>query len=193
MSGTYGSNFTPLQVGSSDSGDFSQWLGRPVQIDDETYTIVQCGAAITAGGNGKQLATAISSGVPSFVVAISTGDAVSHLTVGAIPWTHTAAIASGAYFLALRDSKQHTLLTIGATTGAIIAGEALAVSTGGGLINIFTGSMLVALTGVASTSSGLGVLFSKLQNAAAIPLESMTGIVLISGSVRYRAPFRGAD
>ncbi len=193
MTGSNASIFTPLAVGTSDSGDFSSWLGRPAQISEETYVMVQASVAIASGSNGKQLATALSSGQASFVVVLSTGDASKYLTCGAIPWTHTGPIAASAYFLALRDSSQHILLTLGATTGAVIAGEPLMTSTGAALINIFTGSNLVALTGVASTSSGLGALFNALGSSPAISLEAGTGVAAISGYVRYRAPFRGAD
>ncbi len=193
MTGTNASTFTPLLVGQSDSGDFSSWLGRPCQVEEETFVMCQASVAIASGSNGKQLATALSSGQASFVVILSTGDASKYLTVGAIPWTHVGPIAASAYFLALRDSRQHILLTLGATTGAIIAGQPLMPSTGAALINVFTGSYLAALTGVASTSSGLGALFDSIQNTAAISLEAGTGIAAISGYVRYHAPFKGAD
>jgi hypothetical protein len=194
MSGTYGSNFTPLPVGTSDSGDFSTWLGRPVTVGDETLVMVQASVAIASGSNGKQLATAISSGIGSFVVTLSTGGTASNpLTCGMIPSSLTGPIASGAYFLAVRDSKQHVAQVIGATTGAIVAFEPLKVTTGALLTNVASGSLLAALTGVASTSSGLGTLFFDLAHSAGIALESLTGVAAVSGMVKYRAPFRGAD
>ncbi len=63
MPGSNATLLTPLSVGVSDSGDFSSWLGRPVQINEETYVMVQCGAAIASGSQGLQLVTAISSGI----------------------------------------------------------------------------------------------------------------------------------
>ncbi len=192
MTGTNASIFTPLLVGQSDSGDFSSWLGRPCQVEEETFVMVQANVAIASGSNGKQLATALSSGQASFVVILSTGDASRYLTVGAIPWTHTGPIVSGAYFLALRDSRQHILLTLGATSG-VTAGDQLMTSTGAALINIFSGALSTAFTGAASTSSGLGTLFDKVSAFAAVSLETPTGTTAASGYVRYHAPFKGAD
>lgn len=189
-----GTPFDVLAVGTSDSGDFSSWLGRPHQIDDETFVMVQASVAIASGSNGKQLATAISSGIGSFVVVLSTGGTASEqLTCGAIPNSHTGPIAANAYFWALRDSKQHVLQVIGATTGALVAYEPLKCSTGALLTNLFTGSMLSALTGVASTSSGLGVTLFSLAYSPAKILESLTGVAAVSGMCSYHAPFRGAD
>lgn len=192
MSGSNASPFTPLAVGVSDTGDFSSWLGRPVQIEDETYTVVQCGPAITAGGNGKQLVTAVSSGQPSWVVSVATGVA-DYLNCAVIPWTHTAAIASGAYFLALRDSARHVMLIRGALTGTMLAGEPLITGSGADLLNVFTGASGGAMTGVASTSSGIALQLSQVSRSAGVCLTADTGIVAVSGWVRYRAPFRGAD
>lgn len=192
MPGSNGSPFTPLSVGVSDSGDFSSWLGRPVQIQEETYIMVQAGVAIASGSQGKQLNTTISSGIASWSVQLNTGEIYS--VCGAIPSTLTTAIASGAYFLALRDSNSHTLALIGSTSGTFV-GEALTPSTGAALINVFTSTTLSALTGVASTSSGLGALFYALRHSPGVPLQAFTGtaISITGGCSTYHAPFRGAN
>ncbi len=190
MTGSNASNFTPLSVGISDSGDFSSYLGRPVQVGDETYVVMQCGVAIASGSQGKQLVTAVTSGLPTWVATICTGQVYN--VAGAIPSTLTVAIVSGAYFLALRDSPAHVLATIGALTGAVVAGEPMTPSTGGGLINLFTGSMGTIATG-ASTLTGLMTSMYALANSPGISLEAGTGIALITGMVKYHAPFRGAN
>jgi hypothetical protein len=188
MTGISSSLLTPLAVGTSDSGDFSSYLGRPFRVGDEDFVIVQASVAIASGSNGKQLQTAITAGVGSFVVTLSTGN--EPLICGAVPASHVGPIASGAYFPALRDSASHVLSVIGATTGAIVAYEPLKASTGAALVNVFTGSALVTLTGVAATSSGLGTLFYSLAHRPAVALEALTGIAAVSGSVAYHAPFR---
>ncbi len=188
MPGSSASTLTPLSVGVSDSGDFSACLGKPYQVGDETFVMVQASAAIASGSNGKQLQTAISAGVGSFVVTLSTG--ASALVCGAVPSTLTGPIAASAYFLALRDSSSHVLSVIGASTGAIVAYEPLKVSTGAALTNTFTGSVLSALTGAVSTASGHGTVIYELQHRPAVALEALTGVAAVSGSVAYHAPFR---
>jgi hypothetical protein len=193
MTGTNASLFTPLTVGQSDSGDFSAWLGRPVQYEDETYTAVTASVAIASGSNGKQLQTIISSGQATFVVTLATGGVSAYLNCGAIPWTHTGPIAAGASFLALRDSRGHVLLVRGTATGALVANQPVVAGTGADLINVFTGSAIAALTGEAATSSGIGALLDRHTNRAGVTLIADTGVAAVSGWVQYRAPFRGAD
>lgn len=188
MTGSNASNFTPLSVGVADSGDFSSYLGKPIQVGDETYVMVQASAAIASGSNGKQVQTAISAGVGSYVVTLSTG--AEALVCGAIPSSLTGPIAASAYFLALRESASHVLQVGGATTGAIVAYEPLKTTTGATLVNVFTGSMLTTLTGVSSTSSGMGVTLYSLIHSPSVALEALTGTAAVSGSVAYHAPFR---
>lgn len=192
MTGSNAAALTPLSVGVSDSGDFSSWLGRPVQSNEETYVVCQASVAITGGQGGKQLATAISSGQGSFVVVLATGGATNYAVCGAIPWSHTDTIAAGAYFLAVRDSSQHVMRLIGSATGAMEAGGLLTVSTGALLTNILTGNA-APLTGQAATASGLGVIFDGFKSQCGMCLTADTGVASVSGWVRYRAPFRGAD
>lgn len=182
MTGSNASQFTPLSVGSSDSGDFSAWLGRPVQVGDETLIVVQAGAAIAASSNGKQLVTALSSGVASWVVALATGLADT-LNCGAIPASHTAAIVSGAYFLALRDSSQHVLKVRGTATGTISVGGSLCTGSGSDLINILTGASSASVTGTT-------LQIEQFANRSGIALTADTGVAAVTGSVAYRAPFR---
>ncbi len=178
MTGSNASQFTPLTVGFPDSGDFSSYLGRPTQIEEETYVMLQANVAIASGSNGKQLQTAISSGQASWVVVLATGGASTHLACGAIPWTLTGPISSGQYFLAVRDSAKHVMLERGTLSGCIEVGAPLIAGSGADLINVTT---------------GLGVIFSQLKDTAATCLTADTGVVAVSGWVRYRAPFRGAD
>lgn len=193
MTGSNASPFTPLAVGTSDAGDFSSYLGRPTQVEEETYVMVQASVAIASGSNGKQLQTIISSGQSTFVVTLATGGVSSYLNCGAVPWTHTGPIAASAYFLALRDSRAHVLLLRGTATGAMVATQPVVAGTGADLINVFTGSAIAALTGEASTSSGIGALLDRFNNKAGITLTADTGVAAVSGWVQYRAPFRGAD
>lgn len=193
MTGSNASEFTPITVGVSDSGDFSSWLGRPIQYLEETYTMVQAGPAIASGSNGKQLVTAISSGQATFVVSIATGLA-DNLCCAAIPWTLTGPIVSGAYFLALRDSSQHVLLTRATLTGTLEINSELVTGTGGDLINVFT-SYVAPVTGLMSTGSGQAFILGQLRAKAAKNLEAnaTTAVTTVSAWCAYRAPFRGAD
>jgi hypothetical protein len=192
MSGSNASPLTPLAVGTSDSGDFSSWYGRPIQIGDETYIVVECGAAIAASSQGKQLVTAISSGQATWVVSLATGIA-DPMLCGAIPSTLTAAIASGAAFLALRDSAKHQLLVLGSTTGsATVTGGAyvgalLKSGSGSTLIDVFTGTA----TSASVTGTTLDIHYAV--NNAGYALAIQTGTAATQTWVRYRAPFRGAN
>lgn len=185
MSGTSGSNLTPLSVGQSDSGDFSACLGRPYQIGDETYVMVQCGVAIAASSQGKQLVTALSSNAPTWIVALATGLG-DYTCCGAIPSTLTAAITSGAYFLALRDSACHSLSVLSLITGGtggIAAGTLLVTGTGATLRQAITGAVSASVTGTT-----LDISFAV--NNCGVALTAQTGDVAVATNVRYRAPFR---
>lgn len=190
MTGSNASPFTPISVGIVDSGDFSSWLGRPVQVGNETYVVVQAAAAIASGSNGLQLVTAISGGVGNFVVALATGAAgtAELYNCGAIPWTLTGPIAASSYFLALRDSPGHVLMVIPAVsggTGGVDTGTVLyANATGSTLSPVITGALTVTAT--------TGQLDNALKKAG-LSLQAMTAVVAQSCSVRYGAPFRGAD
>ncbi len=192
MSGSQASQLTPLSVGVSDSGDFSSWLGRPVQSNEETYVMVQANVAIASGSNGKQLVTAVSSGQPSWSVSLATGIA-DHTCCGAIPWTLTGPIVSGAYFLAVRDSALHVMLMRGTFSGTVNAGDAFITGTGADLIPIFTQAAGGAVSGLSSTGTGVALLLSQFSRTAGVYLSADTGVVAVSGWVRYKAPFRGAD
>jgi hypothetical protein len=193
MPGSQATTLTPLTVGTTDSGDFSSWLGRPVQVNEETYVMVQANVAIASGSNGKQLVTALSSGQATWSVSLATGLA-DQACCGAIPWTLTGPIASGAYFLALRDSYNHVLLTRATLTGTLELGSELVTGTGAELINVLT-SYTAPVTGLLATSSGIGLVLGQLRHKAAVNLEAdaTTAVVAVSHTVRYHAPFRGAD
>lgn len=184
MSGSQGSPFTPITVGATDSGDFSSWLGRPSQIGDETYTMVQCGVAIASGSNGKQLVTALSSGSPTWVVALVTGVG-EPLCCGMIPFTLVGPIASGAYFLALSRSANAAAMLLGATTGTTggtNSGSILITTTGALLAAAITGAVTASVTGTTLD-------IANIANNCGIALTSQTGTPATSGVVRYRAPF----
>ncbi len=188
MSGTNATPFTPLSVGKTDTGDFSSWLGRPVQIGSEVYTIMQCGVAIASGSNGKQLVTVYSGGVATWVATIATG--VAALTnCGMIPWTLTGPIASGAYFLALSRSDAAVALVRSAVTGGtggVAADSQLITGSGGDLIAAYTGASSDTFTGLTYAT------VLTLRNTSAVSLEANTGTSAISGAVTYNAPFKGA-
>ncbi len=188
MSGSNASPFTPLVVGQSDSGDFSSWLGRPVQIGNETYVMVQAAVAIASGKNGMQLVCAVSGGVGNFIVALATGAAgtAEFYNCGAIPAAQTVAVVSGAYFLALRDSPGHVLLVTPATTGGTGG-----VNEGTILMPSGTGSTLVPVnTAAVGAVTGTTVQIENLGRAAGQSLELITAVVAVSASVMYHAPFR---
>jgi hypothetical protein len=190
MSGSNASLLTPLAVGQSDAGDFSSWLGRPVQIGNETYVVCQASAAIASGSNGMQLVTAISGGAGNFIVALATGAAgtAEIFNCGVIPWTHTGPIAAGASFLALRDSPGAVMLVIPAVTGGTGS-----VDTGTTLYANATGSTLSpVITGAAGTT-GTTTQIDNAAKKAGYSLGALTAVVAVSASVCYHAPFRGAD
>ena len=190
MTGPNASPFTPLSVGYADTGDqYDSWLGRQVQIGAESFVVVKCGPAIAASSQGKQLVTALSAGVPDWVVSLATGLADPKLC-GAIPSTLTAAIVSGTYFLALRDSPNHQLLVLGSTTGsAAITGGAYV----GALLMSNTGSTLGDVFGAATSASVTGTTLDiyYAANSAGQCLQIQTGTAATQTYVRYRAPFRG--
>lgn len=190
MSGSNASPLTPLAVGTSDTGDFSSWLGRPVQIGGEIFVVVECGPAIAASSQGKQLVTALTAGVPSWVVSLATGLADPKLC-GVIPSTLTAAIASGSYFLALRDSPNHQMLVLGSTTGSAgLTGGAYV----GALLMSNTGSTLGDVFGSTATSTavtGTTLDIHYAMSNAGQCLQIQTGTAATQTYVRYRAPFRG--
>ncbi len=189
MSGTNASTLTPLAVGSSDAGDFSAWLGRPVQVGDETFVMVKCGVAIAASSQGKQLVTALTAGVPDWVVTLATGLADPKLC-GVVPSTHTAAITSGYYFLALRDSASHQMLVLGSTTGsATVTGGAYV----GALLMSNTGNTLGDVFGAVATSAsvtGTTLDIHYAINAAGKSLQIQTGTAATQTYVNYHAPYR---
>jgi hypothetical protein len=189
MTGSNATPFTPLAVGTSDAGDFSSWLGRPVQIGNETYVICQANVAIAASSDGMQLVTAISGGAGNFIVSLATGAAgTAELhNCGAIPATHTAAIVSGAYFLALRDSPGHVLNVLAAVTGGTGG-----IDAGGNMMATGTGSALAPVITGALTVTGTTGMIENMGRAAGTFLEAITATTIVSGSVQYHAPFRGS-
>lgn len=192
MTGSNASQFTPISVGVSDSGDFSSWLGRPIQSNEETYVMLQCGVAIASGSNGKQLVTTVTNGQATWVATLATGVG-DYTHCGAIPWSLVGPIASGAYFLAVRDSAAHVMLLRGTFSGTVNAGDSFITGTGADLIPIFTQASGGALTGLSSTATGVALLLSQFERRSGVFLTADTGVVAVSGWVRFRAPFRGAD
>lgn len=186
MTGTNSSPFTPLSVAKTDTGDFSTWLGRPVEIGNETYTMVQCGVAIASGSNSKQLVTGLTTGAATWVATLATGVA-DPLVCGMIPPTLTGPIASGANFLALRDSDS----TVGLVRPLVSGGTGgVAVST---LLMTGSGSDLIAVYTAATTTSALWSDTLNVRNAPALSLEANTATSAVSGAIAYHAPFRAAS
>jgi hypothetical protein len=191
MSGSYGSNLTPLAVGSSDAGDFSSWLGRPVVIGAETYVMVRANAAIASSSNGLQLVCAVSGGVGNFVASLATGAAgtAEFYNCGAIPSSHTNPIAASAYFLALRDSPGHVLKVTAPTTGTTGG-----VNEGTVLMSAGTGSTLVpVVTAAVGAVTGVTSQIENLGRKSGQSLENITATTAVTASVAYHANFRGAD
>jgi hypothetical protein len=185
MAGTHASPFTPLSIGKTDTGDFSSWLGRPVEIGNETYTMVTCGAAIASGSNGKQLVTALTTGAPTYIVSLATGIA-DPLVCGMIPSTLTGPIVSGVNFLAVRDSDFHVAVVrplVSGGTGSVAISTLLMTGSGADLIAVFT---------AATTTSALWSDVLNVRNAPGLSLEANTAVAAVSGAVSYHAPFRAA-
>lgn len=190
MSGSNASPFTPLTVGQTDSGDFSSWLGLPVQVGVETFTMVKATSAIASGSNGLMLVTVVSGGAGNFAVVLATGAAgtAEFYNCGAIPSSLTGPVAAGAYFLALRDSPGHVLKVTPAVTGGVGG-----VNEGTILMPSGTGSTLVPVNTGALTVTGTTGNIENLGRMAGQSLENITSVVIFSASVMYHAPFRGAD
>jgi hypothetical protein len=184
MTSTQASNFQPLVPGSSDAGDFSSWLGEPVQIGSETFVMVQAGGAIASGSNGKQLIAAISGVNHSFRVTVSTGGVLDQpLVCGMIPSNHTGPIVSNSFFLALRDSDAHVAQVL-PSPFSVVTPAILMVSTGGSLTPVFTAATTI-------TSSQDNVI--SVKYAPSVALETLTAGVVVSCLVSYHAFYRGAD
>lgn len=190
MSGSNASQLTPLAVGTVDSGDFSSYLGLPIQVANETYVMVQAAAAIASGSNGMQLVTAVSGSAGNFIVSLATGAAgtAEIFNCGAIPSSLVGPIAAGQSFLALRDSPGHVLMILAAVTGGtggIACGTILYANA--------TGSTLSpVITGAAGTTGTTTQIDNGLKSAG-MALALTTAVVAVSGLVSYRAPFRGAQ
>lgn len=190
MSGSNASILTPLAVGTSDAGDFSSWLGRPVQIENEVYVMVKANVAIASGAQGLQLVCAVSGGIGNFIASLATGAAgtAEFYNCGAIPSSLTVAVAAGAYFLALRDSPGHVLKVTAPTTGTTGG-----VNEGTILMAAGTGSTLVPVVTAALVTTAA---MSTVENAArksGQALENITATTAVTCSVSYHAAFRGAD
>jgi len=192
MTATYASNLQPLDVGTVDTGDFSSWLGKPIQIGGETYIMVKAvTGGIASSMNGRQLISYVSGGVINWNVAPATGAAgtAEYYCVGAIPSTLTSPITGSAYFLALRDSPGHVLSVKSEVTGGdggINSGTVLMpAGTGSALVPVITAS-LTTITAVTSQVENSG-------RRAGWALENITSTSIVSASVHYHAPFRGAQ
>lgn len=184
MTSTQASNFQPLSVGVTDAGDFSSWLGEPVQIGTETYVMVQANAAIASNSNGKQLIAVVSGVNHTFKVTISTGGVLDQpLVCGMIPSTLTVPIVSNTFFLALRDSDAHVAQVLPSPFSSVTP-AILMVSTGGSLTPVFT-----AATTVTATQDNV----ISVKYAPAVGLDTLTTGVVVSGLVVYHAFYRGAD
>jgi hypothetical protein len=192
--GTFGNSYLPFASGTVDSGRIStNMLGAPYQFGAETYILVQCltGTDIATGSNGKLLVTtntgigSVTAG-PSWKVGLSTGVA-EPLIVGAVPSTLTQAISGAQYFMALRDSPAHALMTrplVTGGTGGIASGSILMSGSGSDLIAVFTAATTI-------TAAQNDVI--NTARAPAVSLESLTAIVTASGLVAFHAPFRAAQ
>ncbi len=191
MTGSNASTFTPLTVGTSDSGDFSSWLGSPVQVGAETFAMVKASAAIASGSNGLQLVCAVSGGAGNFVVVLATGAAgtAEFYNCGAIPSSLTAPIAAGAYFLALRDSPGHVLKVTAAVTGGVGG-----VNEGTVLMASGTGATLVPVITIAlAATPAASAQVENMGRKSGQSLETVTATTAVSASVAYHAAFRAAD
>lgn len=188
MTSTNASPFTPLSIGKTDAGDFSSWLGRPIQIGSENYTVMQCGVAIASGSNGKQLVTVFSGGIATWVATLCTGVADPY-NCGMIPFTLTGPIVSGTYFLALTRSDAAVGLVhpvVSGGTGGVATGTILVTGTGADLVVAYTGATTDTFTGATLAN------VITFMNSSSVSLESNTGTSAVSGAIMYRAPFRGA-
>lgn len=190
MTDSNASPLQPLSVGTTDSGDFSSWLGKPVQVGAETYVMCQSSVAIASGSNGLQLITHVSGSSGNFIVILATGAAgtAEILNCGAIPSSLTGPIASGAYFLALRDSPGHVLTILPAVTGGTggVASGTLLYANGSG------STLTPVITGAAGTTGTTTQIDNLMKGGGSMSLAASTSVVAISGLVMYHAPFRGA-
>ena len=96
----------PIKVGQKDaSGTNTGLLGKIFEIDGSIFRLVKAAGTMAAGSAGLGVATAFSSGVPTWSVAVN-GVANNPLVCGAIPaidtkgvTVNTAAFAAGDVFL----------------------------------------------------------------------------------------------
>jgi hypothetical protein len=130
----------PLGVGQVDTtGVFAGDLGKVYSIGGNFYRVVKATAAIATATQGQQLATAISSNLPTWGVAIN-AVAANYLCCGAVPSTLTGGVAASGYFLALIRGTD-VLAQTGTAASAITTGSALTAGTGGDLVRATTGAL----------------------------------------------------
>lgn len=113
------------------------------------FRVVKAGAAIAAPAN-KVIVTALSSGVPTWVVNTST-TANDWLAVGIIPADYTATIAIDSYFMV-----QVAGPCKGISAAAIANGGLIGTSTTAGKIDDATVTAGVGAIGVALEAAGAG-------------------------------------
>jgi len=168
----------PMAVGESKTDPpFKNDLGNQYPIAGNWYALVKAAAAIAASSNGKQVATALSSGVPTWAASLNTTRANQYVC-GAIPSAHTAAIAISAYFLVLIDGTDDLAQT-GTAASAITSGSILIPGTASDLVR--------AATGVAAAD-----IDEKVIAYCGFSCEANTGTALLAYQTRYRAPFFAA-
>lgn len=167
----------PIGVGEAKTDPpFKGDLGKQYFSGKSLYRLVKAAAAIAAGSQGKQLATEVSGGVPTFVVDLNTTRG-NFYVAGAIPSTLTGAIAASAYFLALVAGHDDLVMTSTAAS-AITSGSILIPGTASDLVR--------AATGVAAAD-----IDEKVVAYCGFATEANTGAAAaVTSAAQYRSPIR---
>jgi hypothetical protein len=167
----------PIPVGTvATDPPFKNDLGRLYVSGGNLYKLVKAASSIAAASQGLQLATALSSGVPTYAVSLNTV-AVNPLGCGAIPSTLTGAIAASGYFLALVEGSD-ALAQTGTAASAITTGSILVTGTASDLVR--------ATTAVALPSD-----FDQHGRlACGVALQLNTGSTILPYQTNYRSVIR---
>lgn len=167
----------PLPIGDSATDPpFKPDIGRVYEKDGRLYRLVKASASIAASSNGKQLATVVSAGAPTWAVDLNTTSGNQYVC-GALPSAHSAAIAASAYFLALVRGVDDLAAT---ATGAssITTGSILVPGTASDLVRVTTGVTAADID-------------DRVRAYCGFALEAWTGTAITNQGVAYRAPFLG--
>lgn len=157
----------PFAVGKADAGTYlAASLGNLYEVDGKIYRLCKNGASLASAAQ-KTVVTAVSSGVPTWVTAVST-TANDYLVAGVIPagqvgtGATTTTLAADDYFL-LQVSGQCKIISAGAITAGVPVGCSATAGKADDLsITAGVGAMGISLESAAAADENTDVLLKGL-------------------------------